>query len=63
MQAIILVGGEGTRLRPLTYVDPKQMLPILGVPMLERVLTNLALHGVTDVVLSLGYLPGRFLEK
>ncbi len=63
MKAIILVGGEGTRLRPLTYVDPKQMLPILGVPMLERVLTNLALHGVTDVVLSLGYLPGRFLEK
>lgn len=62
MRAVILVGGEGTRLRPLTYRTPKQMLPILGVPMLERVLSNLAKHGVTDAVLSLGYLPDRFIE-
>ena len=62
MRAVILVGGEGTRLRPLTYRAPKQMLPILGVPMLERVLANLAKHGVTDAVLSLGYLPDRFIE-
>ena len=62
MRAVILVGGEGTRLRPLTYQAPKQMLPILGVPMLERVLSNLARHGVTDAVLSLGYLPDRFIE-
>ena len=62
MRAVILVGGEGTRLRPLTYNSPKQMLPILGVPMLERVLANLAKHGVTDAVLSLGYLPDRFIE-
>lgn len=61
MRAIILVGGEGTRLRPLTYHVPKQMLPIMGVPMLERVLANLARHGVTDAVLSLGYLPDRFI--
>lgn len=62
MRAVILVGGEGTRLRPLTYHAPKQMLPILGVPMLERVLSNLARHGVTDAVLSLGYMPDRFIE-
>lgn len=62
MRAVILVGGEGTRLRPLTYHAPKQMLPILGIPMLERVLSNLARHGVTDAVLSLGYLPDRFIE-
>ena len=62
MQAIILVGGEGTRLRPLTYRSPKQMLPIFGVPMLERVLDNLARHGVTSAVLSLGYLPDRFID-
>ena len=62
MRAVVLVGGEGTRLRPLTYQAPKQMLPILGVPMLERVLSNLARHGVTDAVLSLGYLPDRFIE-
>lgn len=62
MRAVILVGGEGTRLRPLTYNVPKQMLPIVGMPMLERVLANLAKHGVTDAVLSLGYLPDRFIE-
>ena len=62
MQAVILVGGEGTRLRPLTLSAPKQMLPIMGVAMLEGVLGQLALHGVDEAVLSLGYLPDRFLE-
>ena len=61
MKSIILVGGEGTRLRPLTYEMPKQMLPLLGVPMIERVVSFLASHGVTSVVLSLGYLPDRFI--
>jgi mannose-1-phosphate guanylyltransferase len=62
LKAIILVGGEGTRLRPLTYEMPKQMLPLVGVPMIETVFTTLAQHGITDVVLSLGYLPDRFIE-
>ena len=62
MQAVILVGGEGTRLRPLTLTTPKQMLPIMGLPMLEGVLSQLAAHGVDEAVLSLGYLPDRFLE-
>jgi len=62
VQAVILVGGEGTRLRPLTLSAPKQMLPIMGVAMLEGVLGQLALHGVDEAVLSLGYLPDRFLE-
>ena len=62
MQAVILVGGMGTRLRPLTYETPKQMLPLVGVPMIECALENLARHGVTDVVLSLGYMPDRFIE-
>jgi mannose-1-phosphate guanylyltransferase len=63
MQAVILVGGEGTRLRPLTYSAPKQMLPIVGKPMLERVLANLERHGVTQAILSLGYLPDRFIAS
>jgi mannose-1-phosphate guanylyltransferase len=63
MQAVVLVGGEGTRLRPLTLTTPKQMLPIVGVPMLERVLGQLSSHGVDRVVLSLGYLPDAFLES
>ena len=60
MKAVVLVGGEGTRLRPLTLSAPKQMLPIVGVPMIERVLTYLASHGVDEAVLSLGYLPDAF---
>lgn len=49
-------------MRPLTYTTPKQLLPIAGTTMLERVLGHLARHGVTEAVLSLGYLPDRFLE-
>ena len=62
MKAVVLVGGEGTRLRPLTLSTPKQMLPIVGVPMIERVLGQLASHGVDEAVLSLGYLPDAFIE-
>ena len=56
----MLVGGAGTRLRPLTLTVPKQMLPIVEVPMIERVLAYLKPHGVDEVVLSLGYLPAAF---
>lgn len=62
MKSIILVGGKGTRLRPLTYETPKQMLPLVGVPMIELVFESLSKHGVTDAVLALGYLPDRFIE-
>ena len=61
MKAIVLAGGEGTRLRPLTCTTPKQLLPIAEVPMLERVLSQLALHGVDEAILSLGYRPDAFL--
>jgi len=57
MQGIILVGGEGTRLRPLTYGTPKAMVPILGRPFLEHMLVYLRRHGVTDVSLAMGYKP------
>jgi len=62
VKAIILVGGMGTRLRPLTYEMPKQMLPLVGVPMIECVFEMLAKHGISEVVLSLGYLPDHFIE-
>jgi len=61
MRAVVLVGGEGTRLRPLTYFAPKQMLPVAGRPVIERVVEHLAGHGVTEVVLSLGYKPDAFI--
>jgi mannose-1-phosphate guanylyltransferase len=62
MQAVVLVGGFGTRMRPLTYTRPKQMLPIVNRPMIEHVVGHLAQHGVDDVVLSLGYQPDAFAQ-
>ncbi len=62
MRAVVLVGGEGTRLRPLTFTTPKQMLPIVEQPMIERVLGHLAQYGVDDAVLSLGYRPDAFIN-
>jgi mannose-1-phosphate guanylyltransferase len=61
MRAVVLVGGFGTRLRPLTLSTPKQMLPVAGRPMIEDVLEHLSRHGVDEVVLSLGYKPDAFL--
>jgi NDP-sugar pyrophosphorylase family protein len=60
VKAVVLVGGEGTRLRPLTYTTPKPLLPIANQAFLERQLAWLADYGVTEVVLSLGYLPDAF---
>jgi mannose-1-phosphate guanylyltransferase len=60
VKAIVLVGGEGTRLRPLTLGTPKQMLAIIERPMIERVLAGLAASGIDQAVLSLGYLPDAF---
>jgi len=63
MRAIVLVGGFGTRLRPLTLRAPKQMLPVGRVTMLERVVAKLGSFGVTEVVLSLGYQPDAFVDE
>jgi NDP-sugar pyrophosphorylase family protein len=60
VKAIVLVGGEGTRLRPLTYSTPKPLLPIANQAFLEHQLNWLARYGVDEVVLSLGYLPDAF---
>jgi mannose-1-phosphate guanylyltransferase len=57
MQALILVGGEATRLRPLTCHMPKSMVPVLNTPFLEHVIRYLGEHGVKDIVLAQGHLP------
>ena len=57
MQAVVLVGGEGTRLRPLTFGTPKPMVPIFGVPFLERLLSRLYEAGIDHAILAAGYLP------
>ena len=62
MKAILLLGGFGTRLRPLTSDTPKQMLPVCGRPMIEWVCEHLARHGVSELVLSLGYRADAFTD-
>jgi mannose-1-phosphate guanylyltransferase len=57
MQALLLVGGEATRLRPLTCNMPKAMVPVLNAPFLEHVIRYLSGHGVNDIVLAQGHLP------
>jgi mannose-1-phosphate guanylyltransferase len=56
MQAVILVGGEGTRLRPLTSTVPKPVIPLVDRPFIAYMLEWLARHGVDDVVMSCGFL-------
>lgn len=62
MFAVVLVGGFGTRLRPLTSTTPKPMLPVGHVPMIRRLVDRLAAGGVSDVVLALGFRPEPFVE-
>jgi mannose-1-phosphate guanylyltransferase len=57
MQAIVLVGGEGTRLRPLTNDVPKPALTLVDRPFLAYMVEWLAAHGVTEAVLACGFLP------
>ena len=60
MKAVVLVGGEGTRLRPLTETLPKPLVPLVDRPSLDHVLDHLARHGVHEVVLSSSYLERTF---
>ena len=56
MQAVIMAGGEGSRLRPLTSNVPKPMLPIVDRPMMEHIISLLKRHGFTDVVATVQFL-------
>jgi len=61
MHAVVLVGGFGTRLRPLTNTVPKAMLPIAHVPLLVRLIGQLEAGGIDHVTLALGFLPEPFV--
>ena len=63
MQALILAGGKGTRLRPLTVYTPKPVVPVCNRPFLLYQLDTLKRAGVTDVTLSLSYQPHKIEEK
>lgn len=62
MRAVVLVGGFGTRLRPLTNSVPKPMLTVGHVPIIERLIGNLVRGGVNDVTLALGFRPEPFID-
>src|SRR3954453_19098702 len=55
MQALVLAGGEGTRLRPLTFTTPKPVMPLADRPFLSFMLDWLARHGIDEALISLGY--------
>ncbi len=63
LEAIVLVGGQGTRLRPLTLSAPKPLLPTAGVPFLAHLLARAAAGGVTHVVLATCYKADMFAES
>ena len=60
VDAVILVGGKGTRLRPLTLSAPKPMLPTAGLPFLTHLLSRIAAAGIEHVVLGTSYKAGVF---
>src|SRR5437016_6485802 len=59
VKAVILAGGEGTRLRPLTLTTPKPVVPVVDRPFLRHQLDLLATAGVTEVIFSVAYRPER----
>src|ERR1700724_2974601 len=56
IQAVILVGGQGTRLRPLTSTVPKPVVPLVDRPFISYMLEWLCSHGIDDVIMSCGFL-------
>ncbi len=59
MKAVIMAGGEGTRLRPLTSNCPKPMLPLANRPMMEHIVTLLKKHGIDEIVVTVAYLANQ----
>ena len=62
MQAILMAGGVGSRLRPLTCDIPKPMASVLGKPVVEYSLELLKRHGIEDCTMTLQYLPDRIIR-
>jgi mannose-1-phosphate guanylyltransferase / phosphomannomutase len=60
LKAVILVGGEGTRLRPITFLNPKPMLPLVNKPFMENFVLWIKSHGIKDIIFSAGYMSEVF---
>lgn len=62
MKAVILAGGEGTRLRPLTSNTPKPMMPLANKPMMEHIVNLLSLHGFDEIVVTVAFLANQIRD-
>lgn len=62
MKAVIMAGGEGTRLRPLTCCRPKPMVPVANRPVMEHIINLLKKHNIRDIAVTLQYMPGQITE-
>jgi mannose-1-phosphate guanylyltransferase len=62
LKAVILVGGPGTRLQPLTFVTPKPILPVMNHPFLEHTIAHLKQFGINEIILAMSYLPDKIRE-
>ncbi len=61
-KALILVGGKGTRLRPLTYKTPKCMLEVQGKTLVEHLFDLLKKYGIRDIILSVGHMKEKIMD-
>jgi NDP-sugar pyrophosphorylase family protein len=61
-KAVILAGGQGTKLRPYTYEVPKAMLPVKGKPILEHLINQLKKSGISEIIMCTGYLGDKIKE-
>src|SRR3954451_550209 len=57
VKAVVMAGGEGTRLRPLTSNQPKPMVPIVGKPGMEHILELLSSHGFDEIIVTVAFMP------
>jgi mannose-1-phosphate guanylyltransferase/phosphomannomutase len=63
MKAVVMAGGEGSRLRPLTSQYPKPLVPVVGTPVIEHILRLLRDHGITQVIITLQYLGAEIRNR
>ncbi|MBU4547288.1 MAG: NTP transferase domain-containing protein, partial [Euryarchaeota archaeon] len=63
MKTIIMAGGKGSRILPLTSIRPKPMIPVANRPLIHYIIEKLSIHGFKDLVVTLNYLPHEIKES
>ncbi|MCL4387792.1 nucleotidyltransferase family protein [Candidatus Marsarchaeota archaeon] len=61
-KAVVICGGEGTRLRPLTYQTPKPLVKVNGIPVIDNVIRELKRNGIEKITMAVGYKKEMFIE-